>query len=271
MATQVSQVARAHVFAHSTIPIAVRMAPAKGFDYPTTLQGSTANFNVYYDPSLGAAGATIAHAVLASCENEFNTLQAYFGAITPPGLPFNVIIAAGVGGAYHYGCGAVDLYCDADTSPNPDVDHTRMLVVAEEVEVFSAAQGEGWDCGASNGEGLSRVLATDAYPAELNGFTTAAQWLDSSDRPDWVNNNEPSDRDPVANGCSVLFLNYLRFQTGLTYGWDAVVQAAAPTLAQTYQNLTGKNDGFDQFSALLQANFPLGSPSGLTSDNPFPL
>jgi hypothetical protein len=247
------------------------MAPAKGFDYAATKRGNTANFNVYYDPGLGAGGATIADAVLASCENEYNTLQAYFGGIAPPGLPFNIIIAAGVGGAYHRGCDAVDLYCDADTSPDPDVDHTRMLVVAEEVEVFSAAQAAGWDCGASNGEGLSRVLATDAYPAELDGFTTAADWLDSPDRPDWVNNNEPTDRDALANGCSVLFLNYLHFQSNLNYGWDAIVQAAAPTLAQTYQNLTGKNDGFDQFSALLKANFPSGSPSGLTTDNPFPL
>src|SRR5215472_10896136 len=148
MAKHATHVARAHVFAHTTIPLAARLAPAMGFDYPATLRGSTANFNVYYDPGLGAGGATIADAVLASCENDFSTLQNYFAGITPPGLPFNIIIAAGIGGAYHYGCGAVDLYCDADTSVNPDVDHTRMLVVAEEVEVFSAAQGAGWDCGA---------------------------------------------------------------------------------------------------------------------------
>lgn len=28
-----------------------------------------------------------------------------------------------------------------------------------------------WGCGASNGEGLSRVLATERYPTELNGFS----------------------------------------------------------------------------------------------------
>ncbi len=247
-----------------------RAAPkVRGFDYPTTLRGSTAHFKVYYDPNLGANGPVIADAVLAACESDYNTLQTHFGGITPPGLPFNIIIAAGVGGAYHWGCGAVDLYCDADTSASPDVDHTRMLVVAEEVEVFSATQAAGWDCGASNGEGLSRVLATEAYPAALDGFATAAAWLDSPNRPDWVDKNDPTDTDAVANGCSVLFLNFLRSQ--LNFTWEAIVQAGAPTLARTYQNLAGKNDGFEQFRALLQVKYPVGTPSGLATDNPFPL
>ncbi len=45
-----------------------------------------------------------------------------------------------------------------------------------------------------------------------------------------------------------------------------------PTLAATYQNLTGQTDGFQRFSDLLAANFPPGAgPYGLTNDNPFPL
>ncbi len=84
---------------------------------------------------------------------------------------------------------------------------------AEIVEVFSAAQGGDWDCGASNGEGLSRVLATELYPAELDGYTTAADWLDGG-RPDDVNQTNPTDQDAVSNGCAVLFLNYMRYQEG---------------------------------------------------------
>lgn len=267
---QASRLSRLRVFAHSVHPVMARLSTTNGFDYPTTKRGQTKNFNVYYDPTLGAGGAFIADAVLASCEDDYKKVQAYFGGITPSGLPFNIIIAAGIGGAYHRGCGAVDLYCDADTSAIPDVDHhTRMLVVGEEVEVFCATQNAGWDCGASNGEGLSRVLATDAYPTELNGFATAASWLDSAARPDWVSNTAPTDQDPTANGCSVLFLNYLHSQLG--FGWGAIVQAGAPTLAETHQNLTGENDGFDQFSSLLQMYYPLGTRSGLTTDNPFPL
>jgi hypothetical protein len=163
----------------------------------------------------------------------------------------------------------VDLYCDGDTSASPDIDHTRMLVVAEEVEVFEAAQNRGWDCGASNGEGLSRVLATELYPAELDGFATAAAWLDSSDRPDWVSKTDPTDQNAVSTGCAVLFLNYLRYQ--LNFSWPQIVAAAGSTLEQTYEALTGKTGGFAPFKALLDQRFPPGRPSGLTKDNPFPI
>jgi hypothetical protein len=187
----------------------------------------------------------------------------------------NIILAAldpsgqGGGGAYHYGCSTVDLYCDVKTVPSLDIDYSRMLLVAELVEVFEATQGLGWDCGASNGEGLSRVLATALYPAELDGYATAAAWLDTPDRPDWVDQTESTDQDSVATGCSVLFLNYLNTQ--LRYAWDQIAQAGAPTLAQTYTNLTGNSDGWTPFRQHLDAAFPLGTPSGLTTDNPYPL
>jgi hypothetical protein len=136
-----------HVLEHPAIviPEAAPVAVATtGFDYPTVLRGSTPHFNVYYDPSLGVDGATIADGVLASCEGEYAQLESYFTGVSP--ASFNIILAAGIGGAYHYGCGATDLYVDAQTGP-ANVDHSRMLVVAEEVEVFSAQQGAGWDCG----------------------------------------------------------------------------------------------------------------------------
>src|SRR6266566_4241286 len=61
---------------HSTLlDRVVPAAPTVGFAYPTTLEGSTAHFNVYYDPSLGANGQAIADGVLASCENEYNILS----------------------------------------------------------------------------------------------------------------------------------------------------------------------------------------------------
>jgi hypothetical protein len=239
--------------------------PRSEFDYPATLRGSTAHFNVYSDPGLGDNGQTIADGVLASCETEYGVLSSYFVGVNP--ASFNILIAAGIGGAYHSSCSSTDLYCDASGT---DVDHTRMLVVAEEVEVFSALQGRGWDCGASNGEGLSRVLAaTDLYPGSLDGFNSAATWLDTPGRPDYVNLNDPTDRSYVSTGCSVLFLNYLRYELG--YSWQAIVGAGGPTLAEAYTRLTGKADGLTPFKALLQSRFPEGTPSGLTSDNPFPI
>jgi hypothetical protein len=112
-------------------------------------------------------------------------------------------------------------------------------------------------------------LATALYPAELNGYTTAAAWLNTPDRPDWVKNNNPTDQDSVSNGCSVLFLNYLNTQLG--YGWDQIVKGGAATLGQTYANLTGNPDGWTPFRQQLDNAFPLGSPSGVTNDNPYPL
>ncbi|GAC1410289.1 MAG: hypothetical protein NVSMB64_19350 [Candidatus Velthaea sp.] len=254
---------------HALLSTRVGAGPRVGFDYPATLRGNTAHFNVYYDAtSLPVNGPIIADAVLASCEWEYAMMQSYFDGLTPGGLPFNIIIAAGIGGAFHYGCGAVDLYCDGDTSATPDVDHTRMLVVAEEVEVFSAAQGAGWNCGASNGEGLSRVLATQLYPAQLNGFESASSWLNSG-RPDFVNVNDPTDLNYLSIGCSTLFLNFLRHQ--LRFSWEEITRAAAGTLAQTYTNLTGRTDGFARFAALVQTYYPQGTSVSLGSDNIFPL
>lgn len=232
---------------------------------PANLQGTTTHFEVYADPALGPDGVADAQGVLSKCEADYATVSSYFGGIGAG--PFRVVLYANAGGAYHLGCDATDLFCDAKTSP-PDPDLSEFLNVAEFVEVFEAMQNGGWDCGASNGEGLSRVLATDAYPKELDGFTTAAVWLDSN-RQNFVDHNLGSDTNGPANGCSVLFLNWLRFQ--LDFSWTQIVEAAAPTLGQTYAKLTGKNDGFQQFETLINQHFPRGQPSGLTTDNHFPI
>src|SRR5437016_2488960 len=121
-----------------------------------TVAGSTAHFRVSFDSSLGTNGATLANAVLATCERDFAFLQRVFGGITPGGLPFDVRIIPGSSGASHAGCAATGLNCQAFSGTNADL--VRMLVVAEADELFMAAQNAGWDCGASNGEGLSRIL-----------------------------------------------------------------------------------------------------------------
>jgi len=239
-------------------------------DFPNAvLQGSTSNFQVYVIPELGAAGQAIARGVLANCERDYNTIKGYFGGITPKSLPFHVVIAQNVGGAYHYGCLATEIYCDSQASPL-DPAFTSFLLMAEAVEVFSASQNLGWDCGAGNGEGLSRVLATALYPTEIQkpGLATAGVWLEGN-RPNWVNRNANTDQDAVVNGCDVLFLNYLRYQLG--YSWNLIVGAATPTLAKTYKKLTGKKNAFAPFKSLLDRHFPPGQPSNLMTDNPFPL
>jgi hypothetical protein len=247
------------------IAAAAAAADPSGLITPGNLQAQTQHFAVYADPELGPDGAQDAQGVLAACEADYANISGYFRGLAAG--PFNVILFSNPGGAYHTTCAATDLFLDARTKP-ADGDYSEFLNIAEFVEVFEAAQAGGWDCGRSNGEGLSRVLAADAYPKELDGFATASTWLDSS-RDNFVDHNFNSDTNGPANGCSVLFLNWLRSQ--LNFSWRQIVGAAAPTLAQTYSLLTGKNDGFQQFSTLITANFPAGSPSGLLTDNPFPL
>src|SRR5438876_131400 len=86
--------------------------PSAGFDFPVQLVGKTAdgNVTVYYDPSLGPPGASLAQQILASAAQTYSECQAFFNV---PGQPVNVIIAPvngptdGSGGAYHYGCNFV--------------------------------------------------------------------------------------------------------------------------------------------------------------------
>jgi hypothetical protein len=235
-----------------------------------TERGRTEHFVVSYDDALGESGQTLADSVLGVCEDDYGWCQAQFGGGTVAHLPMHIKIAPGGGGASHPGCSSTSITVDAFSGSDGDL--AAMLVVAEEVEVFSASQGGGWNCAASNGEGLSRVLATERYPWRLSSpgasFVTAPRWLTGS-RPDWVSNNDPTDRSAEATGCATLFLNYLRYQ--LRYPWEEIVAAAAPTLEGTYKKLTGRSDAFSAFSELISEHFPPGLPAGVRDDNPFPL
>jgi hypothetical protein len=138
------------------------------------------------------------------------------------------------------------------------------------VEVFEATQGNGVNCGFSNGESFSRVLPTALNPAWRPWFSTGNSWLNSTSpsRPDWVTNAEETDQDYVSIGCGALFLNYLAYQ--LNFSWPDIVNAGAPTLGQTAANL-GVQNAFNGFAALLARHYPPGTPVSLPDDNPFPL
>src|SRR4029453_15276910 len=112
-----------------------------------------------YPTRLGANGAALAQAILQNCERDYMTLQQVFGGLTPQRMPFVVQITGGATGASHSSCMGTDIAVGGKSGP--DVDFIRSLLVAEADEVFMANFGHGWDCGASNGEGLSRVLAND--------------------------------------------------------------------------------------------------------------
>ena len=244
----------------------IQLAAAEAAAATSVRQGSTAHFVVFYDQGLGPDGPNLADAVLATCEADYNYLQGWFGNIPIGGLPFNVYIQPGANGASHADCAATALYCDAFNKTDPDL--VRSLVVAEADEVFMANQGAGWNCGGSNGEALSRILSAAIYPQELNSFATASKWL-KSDRSDWVDSTEGTDRHSESIGCGTLFINWLRFQLG--YGLGQIVQAGGATLGATYQKLTGRQDGYARFSNLIAEHYPPGSSGDLTNDNPFPL
>jgi hypothetical protein len=266
-----SSTPRPRVFAHSAA--GAQVAAAAVADETYVQRGTTDNFVVSYAESLGDNGPTLADAVLATCERDLAQLQAWFGNIAIANLPFNVFIKPGSGGASHATCADTSMFCDAFTGT--DADLVRSLVVAEADEVFMDNQGAGWNCGFNNGEALSRVLAAEIYPAELTPpgtgvtFASGEAYLESN-RDDFVDQNDETDQNFESIGCGTLFINWLRFQLGFSLG--QIVQGGGATLADTYQNLTGRTDGFQVFSDLLAANFPPGSgPYGLTNDNPFPL
>ncbi|HSS49596.1 MAG TPA: hypothetical protein VLX28_11690 [Thermoanaerobaculia bacterium] len=232
---------------------------------PATPAGSTPLFRFTFDPSLGANGQALATALAQTAEQDFAAMQRYFG-VTPGHLPFIVNIVPGGHGASHGGC--TDTHIQVDAFSGTDSDLVRFVLVAEVAEVFMAAKGNGWDCGASNGEGLSRIMATEQYPLKLGGFASASTWL-SHGRPDWVDQTEPTDGDFVSIGCAALFLNYLRYHLG--YTWRQIVQAGGSTLAQTYKTLTGRTDALARFSSLLERRFLQVPPPDIAGDNPFPL
>jgi hypothetical protein len=231
-----------------------------------THAGNTPHFDVSYLTTLGQRGADLAQAILQNCERDYTTLQQVFGALTPQRLPFVVQITSDNTGASHSSCMGTDIAVGGKSDGN--VDFIRSLLVAEADEVFMANFGHGWDCGASTGEGLSRVLANDIYQGvEPADFISSDVWLNLNPRPNFVDHTEPTDTDYNSIGCSVLFLNWLRSQ--LKHSWAEIVAAGGATLDATYKKLTGKPTGWKDFQAVINKQFPAGQLYKLNTDNPF--
>ncbi len=234
-----------------------------------TVHGSTEHFKVFYDSSLGNDGIRIADAILSVCEQDYLKLQEFFNGITPGGMPFNIHVTTGSNGASHPTCQSTQISIGARAASGVNIPFMRSLLIAEEDEVFEGFFGQGWNCGFSNGEGLSRVLANELYPnVEPENFVSAPVWLDNG-RPDYINTTDPTDTNYISIGCSVLFLNWLHYQ--LNFSWKQIILAGSPTLGETYENLTSRTDGLERFKSLLQIHYPEGQPSNVTSDNMFPL
>ncbi len=245
----------------------IAAAARVGLDYPATQVGTAGNITVSYDPALGAPGLALAQQLLGAVTGPYNDMQTFFGIA---GGAVQVIIAPlsgnndGSGGAYHYGCdfasGGV-LYLDAtfaSTTVNP-LDLEVGLYVAELSESFMGPQGGGWNCGFSNGEGLSRFCAERETPSgALDAYATGPAWAQAG-FPDWVSQTEQTDQNALSTGCAIVYIYWMR---SLGFSIPQIVQAAGATLSANYQKLTGKATAFQDLRAALQG-------LTVTSDNPF--
>ncbi|HEV3092396.1 MAG TPA: hypothetical protein VGX91_13225 [Candidatus Cybelea sp.] len=245
---------------------AIVAAAGSGFDYPVTQAGVAGSVTVYYDPSLGAQGQALAAQLLTRAVVPFDDMESDFGI---SGAAVNVVIAPlsgnndGSGGAYHYGCDFATggtLYLDATFAVSDALDLEVLLYVAELSECFMGAQGKGWGCGYSNGEALSRFLATvETPPGTLpSGFVTGPSWANAG-YPDWISKTEDTDQDDVSIGAGVVYINWMIFQK---FTPTQIAQAAGATLADNYQTLTGKTTAYADLRAALAGKM-------VTSDNPF--
>jgi hypothetical protein len=241
-----------------------------------TEAGRTAHLVVFTDGT--PAGDASARAVLASGEADYAAVVDWFGGIQLPAgqegddqttprtaTPVQVLMDAQAGGAYHFGCSATDLYIE----PNPQL--ATGFMVAELVEVFEAAAGNGWDCGHANGEGLSRALAGDRNPALVADLLATEQAWWANGHHDYIANNDADDRDENSNGCCTLFLYYLHTQLG--YSWRQICTTGGTSLGDTYQKLSGRDagTGFSDFVNLLSGLDQGGQLNLPASGNPFPL
>lgn len=241
--------------------------PVTHFDYPVHPLYTESGVTVCVADVLGGAGDAAAAAMRPDVTEAVKFLQTVFKGYTVPTTNLLMVPLSGQndgsGGAYHYGCDATDLYCDASLSDAGM--RTVALWVAEASEVMQAVQAKGWDCGASHGEGLSRLHAEACFPSVLDDYNTFRYWLDGK-RPNWVDASEPTDTNAESTGCAVGFLFWLASK-GIPL--DQITGAAGENLAQVYKNLTGSDSAWDDFSQACQDRWTQGQPSGINTDDPW--
>ncbi|HEY6183026.1 MAG TPA: hypothetical protein VIW67_12320 [Terriglobales bacterium] len=263
----------------------------------------TPNFTIKYDDQYANALA-LAQAIIGRVEDEFTVLATWFAINSGFGSDHRVQVSlekfsaskAKTAAAYNYGydynLGIVtkdpEIHIDISGaamwgSLENKTRYILMMLVAELSEIFMsynvATGGPGvWARVSSAGEGLSHYCQIARYPgihAAYYGHPINA-WLTSSDRPDWITENEDTDGNEVSWGCSLLFIYYLVDQLGHSGPW--VIQNGGGTLENTYKALTnqqggnpGSNLGYTAFTDLLNQYFPIGHTPGLDTNDPFPL
>ena len=252
--------------------------------------GRTAHFIVRYNDTVGVPALNVANAVLKICEVDLLKLSHSMPYMSGGGGdPFvdhpvdiqidnNPLGGPGFGGGQNFGFHVgresiiqINPFSAANTQITDD--SAGFVFVAEMAEILMSFYG--WDAGSSQGEGLSLVMAEELHPSSSSNFVNL--WLGwPRPRPDWINRNEPfdgaivrGDRDPIAFGCSALFIYFLRYQLNFTY--EQICGAGGELLSDRYRNLTGASDDpAARLSKLLDDHFGTGAVN-LAGNNPFPL
>ena len=86
-----------------------------------TLGGSTADFDVSYDTTLGSNGQALAGAILRSCEPDLSQLRSFFGGVSTG--RFSVFIDPGSFGAFHSSCASTVIHCAAYNATDGDLEN----------------------------------------------------------------------------------------------------------------------------------------------------
>jgi hypothetical protein len=255
------------------------------------LAGEETHFTVHYDKAIGATAPAVAQAVLDICEADLKRLSQYMPfKMNEDGDPFtaphpkidvqivNDPTGPAYGGADNSGFSTnrqsvirINPFARANT-PIAD-DYAGFLFVAEMAEILMGFYR--WDTGSSQGEALSRVMAEELHPASTSNFVNV--WLGfPRPRPDWITRNEPADGpfihgdlDPIAYGCGIIFIYFLRYQ--LNHSYEQICGAEGSLLSDRYRTLTGASDDPSvRMNKLLDDHFGSG-PVQLVGNNPFPL
>src|SRR5216683_1929717 len=249
--------------------------------------GQTANFTVTFEDSLATASRR-AQVLLAGIEDDLNTLLGWFGLDhTGFGSSNRITVQVQTDTLAHNNGyrsdGKMLITLDSLESTGANVvgdDGAMALFVAEMSEILMSYRAQkkagNWDEGDSNGEGLSRFCTGMMHPTGYYGTSgmgpSVNTWATVSDRNQWnrdfVTRVNKTDTESFSYGCALMFIYYLYAQ--LNYSITDIILNGGKLLKDTYQNLTGKTDGWTAFTSLLDTYLPADKITSLPTDNPFP-
>jgi hypothetical protein len=283
------------------------------FDVPVFNYGTNGPVTLWYDQALASNSRALASldATLPALKQNYDDVQALFGNV-PGAAPCNVIITAtgadntfqgktdGTGGAYHYATNPgdfpqdpgwdmyVDLACDAVGSSAALI-HSWLFIAElvesfEVLQVIASPQGFSWGAGWSNGEALSRFIA-EVLVGGLAGpiqpfthlFETGKFWYNAG-KPDWINQTDDTDTDPISTGCGVVYMWWLMVTKGISPA-DICQATCDPNghLSDHYNTLRAKYPsrfpvtGLNPYGDLVTNVGYIGNPppKPITTDNPW--